>query len=500
MQPLRLSGRGLSPEALEIATHGLCKLEISDKGLARMAEARALVDRAVAEGTPVYGVTTGLGARATEVLDAGTLANFSRQTLEGRAQDMGAPLAPETVRATLIVRLNTMLLGHSGARPEVAEFLAQVINAGLTPEVGSLGSIGAGDLVINAAMGRTLLGEGEMRGNEGVRPSRDALKDFGLTPLDPAPRDGLALANHSGYSAALAAMTLAKATRVYGATQAAAALSLEAFRANLGPFEDRVLAVKPLPGQGKAAAHLRELLDGSSLWVPGAARRLQDPLSFRNIPQIHGGLETALAHLRQVVEIELNGSSDNPITLAEDEDILSCGGYHTTELALAAEGVSRAWQHVAMGQVARIARMMEPELTGLLLFLAKPDSGSNGFAPLLKVVEALAAEITQAAQPVPVWPSINARGVEDALSAGSATLNALSRSVEMAAKLSAIELVVAAQGVDFRETSQELGGPMRDWHARVRRHVAPLGCDRPLGREIDALSEALHSFTSPEAK
>ena len=491
MENLTLSGHDLNAEALEHVALGHPKITLSDAGLARMTDSRGLVDKAIADGIAVYGVTTGLGSRSGDALEAVALSAFSYQTLQGRAQDIGPPMPPHFVRAAMIVRLNTLLLGHSGARPEVAHHIREVLQAGLVPMVGSVGSIGAGDLVLNAAIGRCLMGEGQMQALDGVGPSDDKMRAAGIAALDPAPRDGLALANHTGVSTAGAALKLAKATRLYEATQAAAGLSLEAFRANLGPIEPRVLAVKPLPGQDAAAKQLRALLDGSALWHPGAARRLQDPLSFRNVVQIHGGLDTALRNLRTIVDIELNGSSDNPVALVETDEILSCGGYHTTELALAVEGVCRAWQHVAMAQVARIARLMEPDLTDLPLFLARQESGSNGFAPLLKVVEDLAADITRAAQPTPVWPSINARGIEDALTAAPSAIRALAQIMGHAARLTAIELTIAAQGIDLRKDLLTLGPAMQRWHARTRARVAGLDHDRPMGAEIEALAQDL---------
>ncbi|MEO1138323.1 MAG: aromatic amino acid ammonia-lyase [Pseudomonadota bacterium] len=486
MSELWLTGSGLTAETLEHASmDGV--LYLCEDGLSRMEKSRVLVDRAIAQGVAVYGVTTGLGARSGEILDADTLADFSRVTLNGRAQAMGAPLPNAAVRAAMIVRLNTFLLGHSGARPDVAQHLCAVLNAGLVPVVGGIGSIGASDLVLTATMGRALLGEGLMSGPNGVGSAAEVMAAGGIQPLMPAPRDGLALANHTGFSAGLAGLALARVSRLYCAAQAGAALTMEGFRANLSPMDAKVLAVKPLPGQQKAAQGLSALLEGSELWLDGTARRLQDPLSIRNAVHIHGGVASAIVQLRMVLDVELNGSSDNPVALADTGDLLSCGGYHTTELALAVDGVSRAWQHLAMAQLARIARMMEPDLTGLTMFLAQPESGSNGFAPLLKVAEDLAGEITQASQTAPVWPSINARGIEDALTGVMSGIRALDRVIDMGARLTALELVVAAQAVDLR-TNVRLGAPMTKWHAYVRDFVQVLQEDRPMGAEIEALA------------
>lgn len=492
MAKLLLDGTGLTVEALAAAARGTGGVALAESGLAKMRETRALIDHAIENRIPVYGVTTGLGARSTEALDAETLAGFSLQTIRGRAHAVGDPMPRETVRALMLARLNTLLTGYSGARPEVAEYLAKVLDANLVPVAGGLGSIGGGDLVLNATVALSLIGEGKMTNADGQEgPSADMLRAAGIAPLQLAPRDGLALANHTGFSAGEGALALDGALTGFAAAQAAACLTMEGFRANLTPLDPRALAAKPLPGQSIAAEGLRALLDGSKLWQPGAARRLQDPLSLRNTVQIHGGTAAALANARPVVETELNGASDNPIAIAETGEVISCGAYHSTELGLALESVSRAWQHLAMGQIARIARMMDPDFTALPLFLARPDSGSNAFAPVLKVAEDLVAEITRAATPQPVWPSINANGVEDSLTSAPTAARALTRINDLGRRLTAIELMVAAQAVDLRGVTAELGPPMARLHQALRAIAPQIDSDRPLTNDMESLAKLI---------
>ncbi len=492
-----LDGSTLTLDDVAAVAGGEIRVALSPDALAKMAESRVLVDKAVQDSVPVYGVTTGLGARAGETLDAETLVAFSEATIRGRAHAVGEYVPQDVTRATLLARLNGLLTGFSGARPEIAEFLRDVINSGWVPRARGIGSIGAGDLVINASMARTFLGEAQMIDPSGsVVDASVALKTAGLGPLQLAPRDGLALINHTGFSTGFAALTLARAQVAFDWVQAATALSYEGFRANLAPLNETALSARPLPGQNLAADGLRAWLDGSALWDDGAARRLQDPLSLRNAVHIHGGLARALDLACGVVETELNASSDSPVCLVEDGKIVSAGGYHTTELGLALEAVSRAWVHVAMAQVARIARFMEPDLTDLPLFLARPDSGSNGFAPLLKVVEDLAMSITQAAAPLPVWPSINARGIEDALTTAPAAPRALDRLLSFATRLTAAELIVASQAVDLRD-GIVLGSPMTGVMRQIRGIVAMVHADRPLGEELEALAVALSDPPHP---
>lgn len=455
-----------------------------------MVQSRRLVDQAIAEKIPVYGVTTGLGARAIEALDAETLAKFSEQTLAGRAHAIGPPDNAENIRAAMIVRLNTLLTGYSGASPAVADHLLACLSVGLTPVVGSIGSVGAGDLVLGATTGLALIGQGQMQDKDGkIGASSAMMQALGIDPLIVGPRDGLALANNSCHVAAAAAMAMQAAQTAYQSAQTAAALSMEAFRANLSTLDPLVLAVKPLPGQLQAATELRQRLDGSALFQDGQARRLQDPISIRNVPHIHGTVAAALEFARPVVEIEINSASDNPLALASEGKIVSGGAYFTAELVNAVETVSRAFAQLSVAQLARISKHLNPEFSGLPTFLAKPDSSSNGFAPLMKVTEAQLSELLHDAQPVSIWPSVNANGVEDCMTSSPTAVRALARIANASCTLSAIELLVATQAVELRGVKPHLGSYLASVMESVREVSAELSQDRPLGADVMVLAE-----------
>ncbi|MGI9405841.1 MAG: aromatic amino acid lyase, partial [Hyphomicrobiaceae bacterium] len=299
---LILDGHTLTLETLEKVAREHRPVTLSSDGLARMAAARKLVDTAITEKKPVYGVTTGLGARVVEALDAETLADFSYKTVRGRAHAVGKPVPRETVRAAMTVRANTLLKGAAAASPAIAEHLVACLNAGITPVVGEIASIGAGDLVWNATMSLALIGEGPMEDAGGnVGPGSGIMKTAGITPLELGPRDGLALCNNASHSAALSGLSIASAKTMYEAVQSAAALSLEGFLANLSPFDGRVLALRPQPGQHNAATGIMDRLQESKLLAADTARRLQDPLSIRNIPQIHGAVDAALVFAGEAV-------------------------------------------------------------------------------------------------------------------------------------------------------------------------------------------------------
>ena len=487
-----LDGRSLTPEGLARAARGGVTFNISDECRARMVAARAVVERAVADRVPVYGVTTGLGARVTEALDHDALTAFSYQTIRGRAHAVGKPALTEIVRAAMIARANTLVTGAAGASPAVCDHYLACLNAGLTPVVGELGSIGAADLVWNATAALALIGEGPMENASGqIGPGAEVMQAAEIVPPSLGPRDGLAMCNSSSYSAALSGLACAAAMDAYSAAQSAAALSMEGFVANLSPLDPRVLGLREQAGQAEAAAELMHLLDGSALKQTGAARRLQDPISIRNVVQVHGAVCAALSVLNDAAMSELNGASDNPAVLLEDAKILSIGNYFTPHLCIALETASRSFVHLAMAQLARLAKLQSPRFSDLPLFLAAPGSTSNGFAPVMKTAEAVVSKLVHAAQPVAVWPSINADGAEDALTNTPTAAQALIEVAECSATLTAIELLVAAQAVELRGGAGRLGAPMQKVLHVVRERSPALTEDRPLGGEITTVAEAI---------
>jgi histidine ammonia-lyase len=295
--PLALTGHDLTPETVAQVARRDRAVALAPAALERMAAARAVVERHLEQDRPVYGLTTGLGARVTHRLPREVLSEFSRLTILGRSNAVGPRLPRDVVRALMLVRLNGLLAGGAGAAPAVAEAIAALLARGLTPVMPSIGSIGAGDLCVLAHLGLALIGEGEIEVEGRARPAAEALADAGLAPLTLGPKDGLGAA--------------------YETAQIAAALSMEGFRANLSPLDPRAAAARPAPGQAEAAAGLRRLLAGGALTEAGAARRLQDPISLRCVSQVHGSLKAALAFAGQALGPELNGAADNPLVLIE---------------------------------------------------------------------------------------------------------------------------------------------------------------------------------------
>jgi histidine ammonia-lyase len=481
---VRVTGRDLGPTAVaEVAREG-ARVELGAAADARIDQARAVILGALAAGDPVYGLTTGLGQGVAEQIEPAQAAEFSLQTLRGRAVSVGEPLDRELVRAAMMVRLNGLCAGGSGASLEVAQAIAALLNAGVHPRIPRSGSVGAADICLLAHLGLTLVGEGEAELEGAFIPAGDALARAGLRPLELGPKDGLAICSSSAVSIGAATLALLDVRELLRVAQVAAALSMEGFRANLTPIDSRAAHARAAPGQGWAAAGLRSLLAGGDLPRAGAARRLQDPLSFRCTSQVHGSLHTALDLLEGALTSELNAAADNPLVLAADGEVISTGNFHTPVLALALDATAIAIAQVASLAAARPARLASERLSGLPLNLTAPGRGRSGVGPLLKTAQALMVEIRHLAAPLAIHSVPGADGVEDDSTNSVQGALRVREQLGRMRQLVAVELVCAAQAVDLL-APERLGVGTAAAHACIRELVEPLGRDRPLGVDVE---------------
>lgn len=477
-------------DIVAIARDG-AKLQISAAAEARVLAARAVVERYAASEVPVYGLTTALGAGVDTRLSNDDLVAFQRRTVPARAVAVGQPAPTEVVRAMMAVRAAGMMAGGSGVSLPVLQGLVAALNARVHPVVPGLGSIGAGDLAPLAHMADGLLGAGEAEYRGMTMPAAEALAAAGLKPLDLGPKDGHALLVANSYSVGQACLALADLDRLSGWLDLAAVLNFEAFRANLSVLDDRALAARPAFGQRDAAARLRGLLDGSALWQDGAARRVQDPLSYRCIPQVFGALGHALGEARQATMIELASSGDNPVVLAQDGLILSHGNFDLTAFVLAWERLGQALVHAATGTAYRCLKIMSPGFSDLPRFLTPLGQSRTGFATVQKTVSAMEAEIRHLALPVSFAPLPAADGVEDQASMAPAVMAKTAGIIDRFRYLIAIELIAAAQGLDLRALDAPMGKGAAAAYRFVRDVVPKLEEDRAQGHDFIRLAAAL---------
>jgi histidine ammonia-lyase len=363
-----------------------------------------------------------------------------------------------------------------------------MLNAAVHPVVPGKGSIGVADLAPLSHMALPLLAEGTAEHRGEILPAAEALSRAGLAPVALAAKDGLALISSNAASVGCAALALHDATAALDALNVASALAFEGFRANLSPLDPRVQAARPAPGQREVAARLIALLEGSALWSRGAARRVQDPVSFRCVTQVHGTAFAAASSARAQIELELNSAADNPLVLPESDEMLSNGNFHVPGLALAFDTLGIGLTQAAAISVERCLKLFSPAFSDLPLQLTRHGPTHSGFATVQKTLTALYNEIRHAANPASLDFLPVSEGVEDH---APMTPHAIAKTVTIGERLrylAAIELLTAAQAIDLRGLDPDaLGRGAKAAYDAVRKAVPALDADRPIGPDIEVI-------------
>jgi histidine ammonia-lyase len=353
--------------------------------------------------------------------------------------------------------------------------------------------LGAADLAPLAHMTLGLLGHGQAEYGGDIMPAARALERAGLRPLEIHAKDGHAIIVANSLSVAQACLALEDIERAFLWSLKAAALDLEAFRGNVSALDAGAMAARPAFGQRQVAAQLRDLLAGSELLAEGAARRIQDPLSYRCIPQVWGALRHAIDEARAATEIELASSGDNPVVLTQEDRIVSHGNFDMTAFVLSWERLAQALSHAAAGTANRTIKLMSPTMSGLPRFLAAQGQNRIGFAILQKPISAMEAEIRFLANPISLTPIAVSDWVEDQASMAPGTVAKVNQVVDRFRYLVAMELISSAFAVDIRGVTAQLGSGTAGAYKAVRDRVAPLDDDRELGSDTARIAEMIAS-------
>jgi histidine ammonia-lyase len=447
--PIVLTGSNLTiDDVVAVAREGETAT-LGEDAASRMAATRAIVDRALGRGDEVYGLNTGVGVLKRVGVQplAETLASFNVAMVRAHRVSAGSDAPHDVARATMLCLANTLATGASGARPLLVERVLERLNADRVPTIHVLGSIGQADL---AAMADVAL---------------DAVGDLSL-----APGEALALLDNNAFSSAWAALALADARRLVESMEAAGSLSLEAFGANLTMIHPVTDTIRPYPGLATSRGQLAAYLDGSHLFEPGEPRHLQDPLTFRNLPQILGAARDVLAFAERQAGIELNASQGNPVVVEDEDRVISVADFEVLPLALALDLVRIALATAVSSASERAVKLLEAAWSGLPTGLtAAVERADAGLAMMGIAVQSFAAEARLLAQPVSfeLVSTSHAEGIEDRMTMAPLAARRLADMVELALLVVATELVVGAQAVELRG-SAPLGRGTRAIFASVR--------------------------------
>ena len=507
-------GRPLSLKDLEdVAVRGRTVV-LDDDARAKMLRSRAAVDaitNAGDEGPSVYGVNTGFGALSETRISAADVRALQRNLVRSHSSGVGPDLGIPFVRGIMMLRAQVLALGHSGVRVELVTLLLEMLNRGVHPRIPSQGSVGAsGDLAPLAHLALALIGEWEasreLPPKGGVydatmRPravnSAEALRAAGLAPIVLESKEGLALINGTQYMAAIGTLAVLEAERLAVAADIAGAMSLEALKGSTRPFDVRLQAARPHPGQGTVAKNLRALLSSSEIAESHKnCGKVQDAYSLRCMPSVHGASRDALSWVRQVLEREVNSVTDNPSVFVGDDgeaDVISGGNFHGQPLALALDLAAMAVAELANISERRVEQLVNPALSsGLTPFLAVGSGLHSGFMIAQVASASLVSENKVLCHPASVDSIPSSAGKEDHVSMGSISAKKLDQVVTNVRNALAIELMTAAAGVDQRAPLRPSLG-VQAALAVIRDKVAPMTEDRPLSRDIQQVAALIAS-------
>ena len=465
---------------------------LSDTALTAIDGAAQAVDRIVASGQTVYGINTGFGLLAQTRIPAVQLADLQRNLILSHSCGLGDPLPRNTVRMMIILKLIGLGRGHSGVRRAVIEALQALLDADAMPLIPSQGSVGAsGDLAPLAHMVAALMGEGRIDLAGEVMPAAAALTRMGREPLVLAPKEGLALINGTQASTAIALDALFLGTRVFDAAIHAGAMSVDALKGSICPFDDRLHQLRGQPGQIAVAARLRTLLEGSEINTSHHdCDRVQDPYSFRCQPQVMGAALDLLINAGRTLQIEANAVTDNPILFAETDEVISGGNFHAQPVAFAADIIAMALCEVGSISERRTSVLVDPTMSHLPAFLTDDGGLNSGLMIPQVTAAALVSENKSLAFPASVDSIPTSAGQEDHVSMAPIAARKAVTIARNAAGVIAIELIAAAQGVDYHapvRTSPKLQAV----HATVRSLSPHLETDRYWADEMAALQRAV---------
>jgi histidine ammonia-lyase len=470
---IMLNGSDLTvTQVVEVARHGAA-VRLNPEALDTMRQARAIVQEALQSHQPVYGLTTGVAERKSFLLDPAERQRFNHRLVLNHRMAQGDDAPADVVRGAMVCLANSYAKGVTGVRPELAEMIVTLLNEGFAPPVRRLGSVGQGDLGPMADLAHGLITR---------------------SGFEVAENEGLALVSSNAFTTAWACLAIADAQTLMGAFDVAGALDLEAFGANLTCLHPVIEQTRPFPGLAATLRALRQLLKNSYLWQPGAARFLQDPLTFRCLPHIHGAARDALAYAQAILQVELNSSQSNPVVVVPEQRIVSVGNFDIGPLAAALDFARIALAPVVTSANERAVKLLQAPFSGLPAGLAAASATpDDALSELATAGQAITMEARTLAHPVSfeLASSVKGEGIEDRATMAPLSARRLADMTALCARVAAVELVVAAQAIDLRALASQdaLGEGTARAYRTVRDLVPFTQADGTLPADLEPLVE-----------
>lgn len=494
-----LDGKSLTIEQIyEIANAkvGDVFVELCPKALALMQKSRDYVDKIVAEGRPVYGINTGFGALSSKHIPQEDLSTLQYNLIRSHCTGVGEPFPILTTRAIMILRANCLASGFSGVSLECVQLLLDFINYGISPVVPEKGSVGAsGDLAPLSHIALALIGEGDVVFQGKVIKSDFAIDYIKKEPAQLKAKDGLALINGTAVMAALGSLALYEAKRVVKIADIATALTLEAVRGTKRAYDPDISTLKPQPGQLLVSNNLTKLLSEVSDIAKSHedCGKVQDPYSLRCVPQVHGAIRQTLQHAQDVLSIEINSVTDNPLIFVDKDKVVSGGNFHGEALALCMDYLAMGLSEVANISERRVEKMMNPTFSDLPPFLIKESGLNSGLMIAHVTMAALASENKYLCHPASVDSIPTSTDKEDHVSMGVTSGRKLHEVIRNVKTCLAIEFLCNTQGVDLLRPLKTTKA-LEEVYQLIRKHVQPIENDRTFHKDIDNITSLISNF------
>ncbi len=498
LKTVTLDGNSLTFAQVEAVAYGAPnapRVEISAEAARLVTRAAEAVQTLLKRGIVAYGITTGFGAFKDRMIPPEQVELLQRNIIVSHAVGVGNPFDIPTTRAIMLIRANTLAHGHSGIRLLTLQLLVEMLNRGIHPVIPEKGSLGAsGDLAPLAHMALPLIGEGMAEYQGEIMSGAEAFQRAGLKPITLAAKEGLALTNGTSVMTALGVLQTLRAERYSQTADIAGSLSLEALNGTDLAYDERIHNLRPYPRQKECAAYLRHLLKDSQFTREHTSLNVQDAYTLRCIPQVHGAVRDAIAYARWIFEIELNAVTDNPLIFVDDQDeitVLSGGNFHGEPLAIAMDYLALSVAELGNISERRIMRLTDECSNTHVLpaFLTQQGGLNSGFMILQYTAAALVTENKVLAHPASVDSIPTSANVEDHVSMGVTAALKLRSVLDNVERILAIELMSAAQGVDFRRqvigADKVLGQGTRGVYALLRQHIPFIESDTPLAEYIE---------------
>ncbi|OFZ83584.1 MAG: histidine ammonia-lyase [Bdellovibrionales bacterium RIFOXYD1_FULL_55_31] len=502
METLKLGAKPLTLEDIhDVAVSGR-KVALSPAAVKKIKRANAFLLSEIAKGKTLYGVNTGFGLLSDVKIPEAEIETLQYNLLRSHACGMGPYLSDEYARAMVLLRASTLAIGHSGVSLRLVEHILAVLNRGICPMIPEQGSVGAsGDLAPLSHLALVLIGEGRARVKGREMTGAQALRSAGLKPIRLGPKEGLALINGTQFMAAIGSLSVLEAEHLCDVADALGAMTVEAMKGTSAAFDAEIHAIRPHPGQILSAKHMRRLLADSK--IPGSLKseiarshencgKVQDPYSLRCIPQVHGASRDAIAHVRMILEREINSVTDNPLVFPASKKILSGGNFHGQYVSIGMDLLSIAAAELASISEQRLEKLINPAISGLPAFLTPKGGINSGFMIVQVAAASIVSENKTLCHPASVDTIPTSADKEDHVSMGAWAARKAARVITNTRRVLAMELLAASQGIDFLRPLRS-SPVIEKIHGHVRKKIRRLEVDRSFHEDLKYLESMIAS-------